>query len=46
MNESEVRAMRDKCYGVASSDANWEACKHKWLTQESIEWLRKHSFDL
>lgn len=41
--ESPVRALRDKVYGVPSTDHNWNACKSRWLTKEATEWLKAHA---
>ena len=40
LTESQVRALRDRVYGHATSEKNWDGCKEKWLTAESIEWLQ------
>ncbi len=41
--EVEARRMRDAVYIIESTDANWDACKDKWLEPDSIEFLKKHS---
>jgi hypothetical protein len=38
--EAEVRAMRDRVYGVPSSDNNWDGCRDGWMQPEAIAWLR------
>jgi len=41
MEESKVRAMRDKVYGVPTTDGNWDACRNGWMHPESIKWLEE-----
>lgn len=44
--ESEVRAMRDQVFGPEPKycgDANWEACRHRWMQPEAVAWLRERS---
>jgi len=39
LTEAEVRALRDRVFGEASTDNNWEACKHLWMRPDQIAWL-------
>lgn len=41
--EQAPSALRDKVYGVQSTDHNWNACKARWLTRESTAWLKAHA---
>lgn len=43
MTEDQVRALRDKVYCQKSTNYNWEECKHRWLTEESVKWLQEKS---
>lgn len=38
--EFAVRVMRDRVYGVPSTDKNWLACRDNWMRKDSVEWLR------
>ena len=40
--EAEVRALRDRVYESASTDANWEQVKAAWQRPDSVAWLREH----
>jgi hypothetical protein len=46
--EDEVRAMRDRVFGVPSTDQNWEGCRHNWTRPDSVEWLlnRRENYGL
>lgn len=46
MTKEEVRVLRDKCYGVSISDAEWDSCGNNWMKPESIEFLKAHQFEL
>lgn len=37
LSEQEIRALRDKVFGVPISDAEWEKCKAHWTND--TEWL-------
>lgn len=39
--ESEVRQLRDNIYGP-QSEKEWQACKHHWLADDQIYWLKRH----
>lgn len=43
LTEDEVRQARDKVFGVAATDAGWEACRENWMQEDAIEWLLLHS---
>jgi hypothetical protein len=42
-SESKIRALRDKIFIIPTSDKNWEDCKSKWMTEESVKWLQEKS---
>ncbi len=42
MTESEIRALRDRVFDQTSTDANWDACRKKWM--EQVDWLFEHDF--
>lgn len=44
--EPDARALRDKVYGIPSTDANWTACKEGWMKTAAIKWMIEHSFPL
>jgi len=37
--EAEVRALRDRVYGHAATDRNWNGCKENWMHPDNIRWL-------
>jgi len=40
LTEQEVRALRDRLYGVPTADDQWENCKANWMKPEEVQWLR------
>lgn len=38
--DAEVRALRDKVYGLRGADKEWLACRESWLMPDNIAWLR------
>lgn len=45
LTEAEVRVLRDRIYpNVKDSDgnANWAACKDKWMEPDNVRWLLEH----
>lgn len=36
---SEIRAMRDRVYGVPISDAEWSKCGENWMKPDETQWL-------
>jgi len=43
-SEAVVRQLRDLVYGQVSTDANWDACRDKWMNPADIAWLRVRAF--
>jgi hypothetical protein len=43
MTEQEIRALRDKVYGVPITDSEWRNIKHNWMRPDSVEWLTEHA---
>lgn len=39
IRESAIRAMRDRVYGLKTSDKNWDGCKDFWLEEGQVKWL-------
>lgn len=42
-NDSELRALRDRVFGVPLTDNEWQSCKKNWTRPDSVEWLREKS---
>lgn len=40
LTEADVRALRDRVFGEPCTDKNWNGCKDRWMTPESIAWLQ------
>jgi hypothetical protein len=43
LTEAEVRALRDRVYGLPTSDNNWDACRESWMRAEDTAWLQKQA---
>jgi hypothetical protein len=41
--DAEVRALRDKVFGILTTHNNWLYCREYWLTPANIAWLREHT---
>lgn len=39
--DAEVRALRDRVYGIPTTDNNWDACRQVWMKPEEVAWLQK-----
>ncbi len=39
--EEQVRALRDKVYGVPIKDEGWRNCRDKWVEPEQVKWLKE-----
>jgi len=44
--EPEIRALRDRVFDQVSTDSNWNACGHKWMTSDGVAWLVNHDFPI
>ena len=40
--DAELRAMRDRVYGVPTTSNNWAHCGENWTKPDEIRWLNEH----
>lgn len=41
MSENEIRELRDRVFGIPSTDNNWIGCRENWMRPENVRWLRE-----
>ncbi len=46
IDESAVRALRNRVYDHVISDAAWNSVRVNWLTPEGVRFLQAHDFPL
>lgn len=46
MDESSVRAMRNRVFDHVISDTSWNAVRNNWMQADEMQFLRDHDFPL